>query len=65
MTGRHSKNLSIRCFVKPFHCLKVVPLGHFLATFHKQGVALWAGTEFAKKAKNLKVNFNKKRPMIL
>ena len=48
-----------------FHCLKVVPLGHFLATFHKQGVALWAGTEFAKKAKNLTVNFNKKRPMIL
>eukprot|EP00434_Breviolum_minutum_P024510 symbB.v1.2.021649.t1/scaffold1746.1/size103363/7 len=25
------------------------PLGHFLATFHKQGVALWAGPEFTKK----------------
>eukprot|EP00439_Symbiodinium_sp_Y106_P057669 s942_g8.t1 len=25
------------------------PLGHFLTTFHKQGVALWGGPEFTKK----------------
>lgn len=45
-TGRCSELLLSRVFSVD---VRWSPLGHFLATYHKQGVALWAGPEFQKK----------------